>query len=129
MWPRTKAARASMTMRLTLEANTSIATTDEYGHPTHPYAWATTGSSIPCVAWSSSKRMVDDDGKIAIVEVIECIIPRGTEVKDEYRVANIKDRLSTTIFAGPFSIDTIQIQPTHLELVLRIVDSGDNVDL
>ncbi len=119
-------ARSRMTMRGILQVPTTV--TDSFGQP-GAATWATTGDPLACYAWTKMKREANDPDKISLVEDFRAIVPRGTPIRDEYRFLNIQDRLGNEIFAGPIMIETIQVFADHLELALRRVDSGANVDL
>ena len=119
-------ARSRMTMRAILQTPTTV--TDDFGQEGPP-TWATTGDPVACYAWTRVKREANDANKIAVVEDFRAIVPRGTPINDEYRFLKIQDRLGNQIFPGPIMIETIQIYADHLELALRRVDSGANVQL
>ena len=113
-------ARMQMTMRALVERN-GTATSDAYGHPDVP-VFATL-ATVPCRAWSPSRREVNDTKKFALVEEIRCAMPLDADVTEDDRIASIQDRLGVTIWDGPLRIDAIQQKHTHVEMDLRRIQS------
>lgn len=112
-------ARSMMTMRADVERD-SGGVDDDWNQPPAA-AWAAHITSQPCLFYSKAKREVEGGGrneKIAVVEDLRMSVPLGVDVTERDRVVNVKDRKGTTIFAGPFYIETVQRRRTHLELLL-----------
>ncbi len=115
-----QAARMMMTHRAFMERN-STATTDAYGHPNAPSFSAQ--ATIPCRAYTKTRREQVDGDKYALTEEMRCMMPIGTDVTEDDRLSSIKDRLGVVIWAGPLRIDTIQHRHTHIEARLLRVQS------
>ncbi len=114
-------SRTQMTMRAIIARNSTI-TTDAYGHPEAP-SFATLGDPIPCRVWSVNRREVNDTRKFVLEEQLRCGMPLGTDVTEDDRITEIKDRLGVVIWAGPIRIDDIQHKHTHLEMDIRRIES------
>ena len=109
-----------MIMRADIQNNTAV-TTDAYGNPI-PAVWAAL-STIPCAAFTKVRREVIDGNKIVLVEDLKALFPLNAVVIEDYRIANIKDRLGVVLFAGPLNIRTIQRRRNHLEVLLDRIQS------
>ena len=113
-------ARQAMTMRADLENNTASAK-DDFGNPVPP-VWATL-ATVACIAYTKTRKEVIDGDKIVLVEDLRALFSLKADVKESYRIANIKDRLGVVLFAGPLSIDTIQRRRDHIETMLNRIES------
>ncbi len=112
--------RQAMIHRAFLENNTA-STTDDYGNPVAP-TWATL-ATVACRVYSKMRREVIDGDKTALVEDIRALFPKGADVDEDYRIANVKDRLGVVLFAGPLYIDTLVKRPDHQEAMLNRIQS------
>jgi hypothetical protein len=113
-------ARQAMTMRADLENNTASGT-DAYGNPIPP-VWATY-ATVACRVYSKVRNEVIDEDKTALIETIRALFPLNADVSESYRIANVKDRLGTVLFAGPLAIQTIQRRKDHKEAMLERIQS------
>lgn len=112
-------ARYQMKMRADVERDASGAA-DAWGQKPMP-SWGTHLSDVSCLVWTQAKRQIVGGGaneKVVIIEDIRSMVPLGTDVAENDRFTNVKDRNGTTLFSGPFNIDKVQRRRTHLELLL-----------
>jgi hypothetical protein len=105
-----------MTMRAALERNTNAAL-DEYGQPGPPN-W-TALATVPAWWWTVAEREVSGPDKTAVFEDARMIVPRGTDVTEQDRVAAVRDRRDVLVRAGPLRIESVVSHRDHLELVLQ----------
>ncbi len=105
-----------MTMRMVIERNTETGK-DDYNNPLPPVwsAWET----VPCYAWSQSRKELVDGDKTVVIEDLRALIPVSTDLTESDRVARIEDRLERTLFSGPLDIEAVQRMPHHQELMLE----------
>lgn len=115
-------ARATMTMRATIERDLSSTTTD-WGRDGPP-SFVEVANGVPCRAYSKMRKDVDDDGKDATVEDMRCLVTAAADVQEEDQIT-IVDRLGVLQFGGPVLVDTRSrrggagSRPMHYELGLR----------
>ena len=79
--------------------------------------------ALPCRAWAKVRKEVIDGDKTAILEDIRAIFARDASVTEDDRIANIKDRLGTVKFTGPFDVVTIAPRKNHIEAMLERIKS------
>lgn len=95
--------RGAMTMRAQIERSA----------PQPPTPWGQPGPpvfaplrTVPCRAWSKSRREIRDDGKEAIVEDMRAIVPAAADVQTGDRLT-VTDRLGSILFDGPVAVQTV----------------------
>ena len=84
-----------MTPRAVVSRDTSSGT-DDWGRPIPP-AFTVQADSIPCRAWSKSRKEVRDDGKEVLIEDIRALFPKDADIQTGDRVT-INDRLDNLVF-------------------------------
>jgi hypothetical protein len=110
-------SRLSLTHRCVIERAANAASLDEWGTP-DPADWQPHLSDQPCRAWASAGReAVTDTTTIVVVEDLRLIVPLGTDVTEQDRIASVTSR-GDTIQAGPLSIRGLLEHKDHIELVL-----------
>lgn len=88
-------------------------------------------ATVPCRAWSRTRKEVRDDGKQVIVEDIRAQVPSGSDVQTDDQLT-ITNRLNATLFDGPLAVQTVTRRgssasnPGHLELMLTRHKQGPN---
>lgn len=112
------AARQRMTMRTTIERDQ--ATADPYGSPGPP-DWQTLESDVPCYVWAEAARKMISDTQTVTLDHPGAIVPLGTDITEEDRLASITDRRGTQLFPL-FYVDAVMRRKDHLELRLRDYD-------
>lgn len=110
------AARQAMIDRAVIETDTNT-TAGPDGLPGIP-SWSESSKKIACRYYTQVKRQVIDGNKLALVEDLRLLLPKGTAIAEAQRIARIENRLGVTIAAGPFGIETIQERRTYLEAQL-----------
>lgn len=111
-------ARRQMTMRALVERNTASGS-DDYGQPITP-AYTVHGT-FACRAWSEADRNLADGSKLALIEQIKAIFPRGADVAEGDEISAIQDRLGAEVFAGRMRIDTMQKRRGHKVASLEVI--------
>ncbi len=107
--------RSRMSMRMVIERSAKTGE-DEDGHPIIAWSpWAT----VPCYAWSQSRKELVDGNKTVVIEDLRALVPLATDLTESDRVARIEDRLERTLFAGSLRIEAVQRMPRHQELMLE----------
>ena len=109
-------ARTKMTHRANAERDANTAK-DEYNQSLPPN-WQPL-AVVPCFVWFPTERKVDDTTKTAQVSRLLAMAPLGTDITVADRIANVTNRRSTELFAGPLSIQTVIRKADHLLLELR----------
>lgn len=94
--------------------------TDSWGNPNEP-DWATHITSLPCRTWFDSEREVFDGNKSAAIENRKVIVPLGTDITEDDRIAQVTDRLGSVLFTGPAKIESLGRRADHLVLMLEEV--------
>lgn len=112
-------ARQAMIDRAVIETNTNTAAGPD-GLPGIP-SWLESSEKISCRYYTKVKRQVIDGNKLALVEDLRLLLPKGTAIAETQRIARIENRLGATIATGPFKIETIQERRTYLEAQLMRV--------
>ena len=111
-----------MTQRTTLERNTPAA--DQYG-PAGTPNWAVAIANLACWLYSPHKAAVSeilDTRKVASVEDLRMLVPRGTDVTEKDRFNVVTDRRGRVIRAGLLAIEEVVFRHDHLELAVRSVE-------
>jgi hypothetical protein len=117
-------ARSRMTQRTTIERLAAPPAPpgdeDEWGGDPLPSAgqWNVLAGDVACWSWSTVEKEVQAE-KIAVVEDLRAIVPKGTDVTERDRLNGIRDRIGTVIKPGVLLIEAVVNRRTHLELVLR----------
>lgn len=112
--------RGAMTMRAQIERSTPQPATP-WGQPGPP-VFEPLGT-VPCRAWSKTRRQIRDDGKEAIVEDMRAVVPASADVKSGDRLI-VENRLGDVLFDGPVAVQTVARRGSsasstgHLELLL-----------
>lgn len=112
-------ARSQMKMRADFERD--LGGLKDTWNQAPAVSWQPHLTAQPCLAWTKAKKEVEGGGtnvKVAVVEDMRINVPLGMDVTSKDRVLNIEDRKGTILFTGPFSVDTVQIRRTHLELLI-----------
>lgn len=84
-----------MTHRAVIERDTSTGT-DAWNRPVPP-VFTTQPETIPCRAWSKSRKEVRDDDKEVLIEDIRALFPKDADIQTGDRVT-VNDRLGNLIF-------------------------------
>lgn len=109
------AARLSLIHRCTIERGSS--SPDEWGNPGPP-TWSAHLSDQPCRTWATAGReVVTDTTTVVVVEDVRLILPLGTDVTEQDRVASVTYR-GDTVQAGPLGIRAVLVNQDHIELLL-----------
>lgn len=98
-------ARSTMSMRATIERNNATGT-NPWGQPTREVLVEQV-ATVPCRAWSKTKRDVDDADKDAVISGIAVLVPAGTSILKHDRLT-IRDRRDVVQFDGPVYVLTKQ---------------------
>jgi hypothetical protein len=113
-----------MTMRALVQENTAAGLKTPHGTPQAP-KWAAK-STLACWAWSQASVHSTSDERTAVVEDIRAFLPLDAALTKDDRIEKIVDRREAAAngsgrvwFPGPYDIDTIQVKPTHLEVMLQ----------
>lgn len=93
-----------MRHRAALERNTAVGT-DAWNRP-DPATFEPL-ATVPCRAWSRTKRVAMDDGKDAVIEDIRALFPADADIQTGDSISAITDRRGNTLFAGPLRVQTI----------------------
>lgn len=112
-------ARSAMTHRATIQRDMQ-SSTDEYNQPGRPQ-WEDHLVAHPCRAWFRSGREIQDGQKIASVNELSVIVPKGTDVTPGDRLDEVADRRGNVIFQGPVRIESIGQRRDHIALTLQVV--------
>jgi len=84
-----------MTHRAVVQRDNSTGT-DAWNRPVPP-VFTAQPKSVPCRAWSKSRKEVRDDGKQIVVEDIRALFPIDADIQEGDRVT-INDRRGSLIF-------------------------------
>lgn len=112
-------ARSRMTQRALVERLTPGPVGDS-GNPGAP-TWATHLAEMPCWLYGSTEREAVTDETTAVVTDLKMLAPLKADVREDDRIAGVKDRLGTTIEAGILGIETVEHKRSHKELTLSRV--------
>lgn len=121
-------ARSRMTQRTTIERLAAPpappADEDEWGGEPLPGAgtWNVLANDVAIWSWSSVEKETMAE-KVAVVEDLRAIVPKGTDVTERDRLNGIRDRTGAVIRAGVLIIEAVVNRRSHLELVLRGVSA------
>lgn len=97
-------SRGAMRHRAAVERNTAVGN-DSWNRPSAPNF--TPLATLPCRAWSRTKKHVRDDGKEAVIEDIRALFTADADVQTGDRISTITDRRGNTIFDGPLAVQTL----------------------
>lgn len=92
-----------------------------WGQPGPPQ-FASLGT-VPCRAWSKTRREVRNDGIEAIVEDMRAVVPAQADVQSGDRLI-VENRRGEVLFDGPVAVQTVTRRGAsassagHLELML-----------
>lgn len=117
-------ARSRMTQRTNVErlaaAPAPPGDQDEWGGQPLPSAgtWNVLTADLPVWSWSSVEKETMAE-KIAVVEDLRAIVPKGTDITEADRLNGIRDRNGNVLRAGVLMIEAVVNRRSHLELVLR----------
>lgn len=110
-------SRVQLTYRCTIERDANASSDDGSGNPLPP-SWQANLTNLPCRAWTTAGReAVTDTTTVVVVEDVRVIVPLGTDVTEEDRVASVTYR-GGTVWAGPLGIRAVLARKDHLELLL-----------
>jgi len=110
-------SRLSLTHRCTIERSANAASLDEWGTP-DPADWQPHLSDQPCRAWATAGReAVTDTTTVVVIEDVRLILPLGTDVTEQDRIASVTYRGQTTQ-DGPLGIRAVLVNADHIELLL-----------
>ena len=108
-------SRLSLTHRCTIERGSS--SPDAWGNPGVP-TWSAHLSDQPCRAWATAGReAVTDTTTVVVIEDVRLILPLGTDVTEQDRIASVTYRGETTQ-DGPLGIRAVLVNADHIELLL-----------
>lgn len=80
---------------------------DRYNHPVTE--WATHLSAVPCYWWEHQEREVLGPNVNALLSKEHLVLPAGTDVTVEDRIASVTGALGETL-AGPLQIRAVRIR-------------------
>ena len=83
-----------MTHRAVITRNTAPGN-DDWNRPLPPVF--TDLKTVPCRAWSKTRKEVRDDGKEVVIEDIRALFPKSADIQTGDRVT-VNDRLGNLIF-------------------------------
>lgn len=83
--------------------------------------WETHIASLPCFAWYTPGREVQDGQKIANVDAIGLLVPNGTDVTPQDRIGDITDRQGRVLYPGPHRIESVGRRQGHISLTLEVI--------
>ena len=98
-----------MTHRAVITRNTS-AGDDAWNRPTPPVFTAL--KTVPCRAWSKTRKEVRDDGKEVVIEDIRALFPKSADIQTGDRVT-VNDRLGNLIF-DDLAVQTVSRRGANL---------------
>lgn len=85
----------------------------ERSAPQPPNPWGQPGppvfaplGTVPCRAWSKTRREIRSDGVEAIVEDMRAIVPADADVQSGDRLT-VEDRRGAVLFEGPVAVQTV----------------------
>lgn len=113
-------ARPAMRYRATIERDVNLdqGATNDWGDAGEP-DWRTHIEGLPCMAWFTAGRETQDT-RIAVTEDRRMIVPLGSDVTENDRVAKITDRRGVeTIFEGEAAIEHVGRRRDHIEIMLE----------
>lgn len=103
-------SRGSMTHRAIVSRDVA-AGTDSWNRPAAP-DYQLQGT-VPCRAWSRTKRHVRDDGKEVVVEDMRALFPEDADVQIGDQLA-IQNRSGKVLFQGPVSVETLTLRGANV---------------
>lgn len=113
-------ARASMTHRCLIERDASrLTSADPYGQP-EAARWEGHLTNLPCRWWYEGSKTVVGDGTQKEVSTRKLIVPLGTDVTADDRIAWVHDQRGRTVADGPMRIDEIGNRADHV--VLKMIE-------
>lgn len=116
----TSATRNTMTHRCMIERDSTHGGVgeDPYGNDAVP-AWTdTTLTEVHCRFWHENTRTVFTGSEQLEVERRKLVVPVDTDVTEDDRIAEVRDRRGRLLAAGPMRIDSIGHRRDHLVLVM-----------
>lgn len=110
-------SRVNMTSTCTIERDANAGIPNNWGNQTTPN-WQPHLIDVPCRAWAEAGReTVTNSTTVVVVEDARLIVPLGTDVTEQDRVASVSFRGATTM-AGPLGIRAVLTHQDHIEIVL-----------
>lgn len=103
-------------MRANIE-RAGVGAVDELGQPTST-AWAAL-ATVPAWLWSQNEAEIADTVKLAVVEQLRMLVPKGTDVTETDRINGVVDRRGNPVRAGILVIESVVRRKAHLELEVR----------
>ena len=116
-----QAAVSQMRHRAEIERDGASGTTDWNTAPSP--SWASHLIGVKCFVWTNPRGRQEhvDTDKTAVIEDLRCVMPLATDVTEQDRIADIKDRRGVIILSGPLRIEGVYRMHTHIELMLEKV--------
>lgn len=111
--------RQAMSYRALVQRDTGGGT-DPDGGPLPP-SWTTHIASLPCYLWADAEVEAVSADRTAVVTDWRMVAPKGTDVTERDRVAEVRNRIGAVIMARPMQVRTVMPRPDHLELQLQAV--------
>lgn len=112
-------ARSAMVHRALVERDMQEQT-DAWNQTAAP-DWRTHLHDLACRVWYDNGDEIQDGAKVAAVNRMRAIVPLGTDISVEDRIAAVTDRLGAELFAGPLRITAVARRRDHLALSLEVV--------
>lgn len=111
-------SRLSLTQRCTIERDANAGNDDSWGEGNATPDWQPHITDLPCRAWATGgTETVTRTDTIAAIGDVTVIVPLGTDVTEQDRVASVTFR-GDTIQQGPLGIRAINSRRDYLELIL-----------
>lgn len=116
-------ARSRMTMRCTV-LRRSGDVTDDLGHQSGG-SYAPWLAGVACWVWYQSGRELVLDQSVAVVEGWKALLPRGLDLREHDRIADVEDRRHNVLFGGlRFDVETAAARPGYILAELTSVAGG-----
>lgn len=112
-------ARQRMRQRATVERQMQT-NRDPFGGKGTP-DWRTHLQDLPCMIWQTAGREVTDGEKVVTVDDRRMIVPLGSDVTAQDRIASVTDRQGTELYPGPMRIESVARRTDHLELLIEAI--------
>ncbi len=109
-------AAGNMTMRARLQRNADLAD-DGFGHPEK--ARFLDRNTLPCRVWSKTRREINDENKLVMIEDIRGTFELGADISELDQISDVVDRRGRVLFEGPLAIIALARRKGHTEATLE----------
>lgn len=117
--PAIRSLNRRMTMRMDVERNVEMGK-DAFNNPKPP-RYEPHLTDQRCWVWSQAKRVAVSDSRIIVVEDLRAIVPLDTDVRAGDRIVEVRQPDGSVMTGDVLKVESIQVEPTHLELNLEEV--------